>query len=556
MVNGFTASTAHFHRFNTLYTYIRQAYLFLQQVHPIGTSADTEILTEREVARMKSEAKFLIAYSYFSLFEQYGPVPIIDYAEDASITSYNYSRASVDEMVNFIDGLYQEVLDEDVLPKTLYYDFATGEKRSEWNLDEVVRPTRAVVLAMRAKLWVYAASPLFNGGYPEAMELRNADGKQLFPAKDENKWKIAKTHLEEFLNFAENEGYKLFVVRNEDGEIDANQSVYKLFQDYNDEIIWARGDNAMNHEQNGDQRRCRPRDINDGFSGIGVSQQMVDAFFTKNGLSIEQDPEYDETGFSDVPNPCAYYNFLPRIDKHVNNMYANREPRFYWSVTYTGKSWHIQPRDGWFFNAAKGGNNDGSVPARMHYTGYLLYKRVNNTLYPTAPHKQQYARPNILLRLADFYLYYAEVCNEVNSSDPNIIKYLDKVRERAGIPGYQELKDKGVKDKQGNVVDIIGDYEKQAYAIRKERQVELFAEGQRYFDVRRWMICGPGEEADQSKFIGMNLNGNLTDTPGTEGSFFRRVNARVYQWRRAMYLYPLPHNEIEKAPLMIQNPLW
>lgn len=55
------------------------------------------------------------------------------------------------------------------------------------------------------------------------------------------------------------------------------------------------------------------------------------------------------------------------------------------------------------------------------------------------------ARPNILLRLADFYLYYAEACNEVDPGDPNVIEYLDRVRRRAGIPGYKELKEQGKK---------------------------------------------------------------------------------------------------------------
>lgn len=31
---------------------------------------------------------------------------------------------------------------------------------------------------------------------------------------------------------------------------------------------------------------------------------------------------------------------------------------------------------------------------------------------------KQWSRPNILMRLADFYLYYAEVCNEIDPSDP------------------------------------------------------------------------------------------------------------------------------------------
>lgn len=561
MINGFTASTAHFQRFGALYQYIRQAYYFIDNVHPIGTSGDTEVLDETEVTRMKSEAKFFIAYSYFSLFELYGPTPIIDGVVDDGLSSFDYPRASVDEMINFIDGLYEEVLNEDVLPRTIYYDYK-GDKQSEWQLNEMVRPTRAVVLAMRAKLWVYAASKLFNGGYPEAMELRNSDGKQLFPAEDRNKWNIAKKHLETFLEFAEAEGYSLYKATQKDGSIDSSRSVYDVFQSYSDEIIWATGDNVLNANQTaGEERRYRPRDLNAGFSGIGVSQESVDAFFTKNGLTIEQDPEYNETGFSDILNPCAFNPAGPRTDKHVNNMYANREPRFYWAVTYTGKSWHILPtgKEKWQFNASYGGNNGMGgdwIDARAHYTGYLLYKRVNNTLYPLNPHKQQWARPNILLRLADFYLYYAEACNEVSPSDKNVIKYLDFVRERAGIPGYQELADNGVKDKNGNPVNIIGKYEEQAKAIRRERQVELFVEGQRYFDIRRWMICEPGEEADRTKFTGMNLAGNLTDAPGTSNSFFRRVSAQTHQWRRAMYLYPLPHGEVEKSPSMIQNPLW
>lgn len=575
MQNGFTASNASFQRFNQLYQYIRQAYLFIDYAHPIGTSADGTggYLSEEQIARMKAEAKFFIAYSYLSLFEQYGPTPLIDYALPDDLNSYDYPRASVDEMVTFIDGLLKELLDEDILPHTIYYD-ETGNKLEERNLNEMVRPTRAVVLALRAKLAVYAASKLFNGGYKEALELRNADGKQLFPAEDRGKWQTAKTRLEEFLQFADAEGYGLYIARDKEGNIDVNKSVYNLFQEYSDEIIWATPKNVMsNNQNNGEERRYRPRDLNQGFSGIGVSQQSVDAFFTKNGLTIEQDPEYNETGFSDVFNPTATFNNTTkvegRLDKHVCNMYANREPRFYWSITYPGKSWHILPAGKltWRFDTSYGGNNgrgsDGYIDGRDCYTGYLLYKRVNNTLYPVNPGKQAWARPGILLRMADFYLYYAEACNEVNPADPNIIKYLDMVRERAGIPGYQELADNQVIDKNGNVLNIIGNYEKQAFAIRRERQVELFVEGQRYFDTRRWMICDPGEEADRTKFIGMNMiNGKLTkgasgtsdyDVPGT---FFQRTEVQQHQWRHCMYLYPIPYGEIEKSPSMIQNPGW
>ena len=548
MENGFTASNASFHRFTEMYKYIRQAHIFLQRAKPLGQVDDQQKLTEDDIARMKSEAEFFIAYAYFSLFELYGPVPIIKGIESEDLGSYDYPRASVDETVQYVDSILQKVLDDDILPHTLRFINDKGEE--EENMNEMVRPTRAVVLALRAKLWVYAASKLFNGGFSEAVALRDPNGKQIFPAEDRNKWNIAKQHLEEFLTFAEVNGYELYRVYDKDGKENPSQSVYQVFQDYNSEIIWASTKSYMNSctASEGLDKRCTPSDIFNSFAGIGVPQQMVDAFFTDKGLDIHEDPDYDETGFSDVPNPCAQKQ--PKIDKHVFNMYANREPRFYHAVTYQGKSWHIDPKADYTVKLAKGEpNENGKYATRRHFTGYYLYKRCNHTLLNTGSYNKSWARPSIIFRLADFYLYYAEACNEVNPSDPNIIKYLDMVRKRAGIPGYQELNDTGVK------TGVIGNYEAQAYAIRRERQVELFSEGQRYFDVRRWMICET-EEAQQTIEYGMDVTGSSEIAPGQPGSFFNRVVARRYNWTRAMYLYPIPHNEVEKCPSMVQNPLW
>lgn len=547
MTNGFNASNAHYHRINELYQYIRQAYIFLENVKPIGVATDKDKLTVEEVNRMKSEAKFFIAYSYFSLFELYGPLPLLEDQCDPNTTSFDFPRASVDEIVNFVDKLYQEVLDENYLPKTLRsIDGFTGEEAE--NMNEMVRPTQAVVLAQRAKLWVYAASKLFNGGYKEALELTNNDGKKLFPAYDATKWETAKKHLETFFRFAEENNYELFRVYDKDGQENHNRSVYRVFQDWNKEIIWATSNTYMKEVDGSFDRRCRPTDILDGFSGISVSQRSVDAFFTKNGLDIHEDTEHDETGFSDIENPIAYKK--PQIDKQIFNMYVDREPRFYNAVTYQGRSWHIQPEDGWAVDFSVNGNNSTNLPFRQHYTGYLLYKRVNQEMYPAGSYLRSYARPSILLRLADFYLYYAEVCNEINPSDPNIIKYLDMVRDRAGIPGYKELQETGKK------TAVIGDYEAQAYAIRRERQVELFSEGQRYFDIRRWMICDKGAEADQTVYWGMNVDGQAGLPLSDQNTFFRRKMIRNHQWTKAMYLYPIPHEEIIKSPSLKQNPLW
>ena len=545
MTSGFTAATAPYQRWTALYQYIRDAHIFLERVQPKGTVNDQYQLTEADVKRMKAEAKFLIAYSYFSLFELYGAVPIVTGIANPEDKGLDYARSSVDEVVEYIDGLLVEVIESGDLPETIIKNpSATGNDK--YNLNEIVRPTVTAAKALRAKLWVYAASPLFNGGYEEALQVTNTDGKQLFPAYDANKWNIAKERLEELFANTDQNGHKLFTVMNEDGTINPDESYYQLFQSYNDEILWATGDNLWNGSTM--EQNTNPRDCYTGWGYLGVSQELVDAYFVDNGLTID-DPGsgYREDGFTDVVNPC---NENKRVDTGVFTMYANREPRFYASIGYEGKSWHIQPigRPDYTIGFAKGEGCDNSS-ADNPRTGYLPTKFKNRQILYTGDYIKQWARPSILFRLADFYLYYAEVCNEINPGDPNIITYLDKVRERAGIPGYQELA-------RTNKKNIIGNQDLQRKMIQRERQVELAMEGQRYFDIRRWMICGEGEDADQSALHGMNMNGYKDQPIGSATSYFTRILIESRAWRRSMYLYPIPQDEIQKSQLLVQNPLW
>lgn len=545
MISGFTAASAPFQRWTPLYQYIRDATIFLNRVAPKGSINDQYQLTEDDVKRMKAEAKFLIAYSYFSLFEMYGPVPILTDLADPEDKGLDFARSSVDETVDYIDKLLVEVIDSGDLPETIIKNHsATGNDR--YDMNEVTRPTTTVAKALRAKLWVYAASPVFNGGYKESLDIANTDGKKLFAPYDANKWVTAKTRLEELFVNTDQNGHSLFTVYNTDGSINPDESIYQLFQSYNDEILWATGNNLWNG--NAMEQNTNPRDCYVGWGYLGVSQDLVDDFFVKDGLTIDdQGSLYREDGFTDVVNPC---NENKRVDTNVFNMYANREPRFYASIGYEGKSWHIQPvgRPDYTLGFAKGEGCDNSS-ADNPRTGYLPTKFKNRKILYTGNYLKSWARPSILFRLADFYLYYAEVCNEIDPNDPNIIKYLDMVRQRAGIPGYKELAATGKKN-------IIGNQELQRKMIQRERSVELFMEGQRYFDIRRWMICGEGEDADQSVFHAMNMNGYKDRPIGANDSYFKRIVLENRAWRRAMYLYPIPQDDIQKSKLLVQNPLW
>lgn len=537
MTSGFTAGDATFHRWKDLYQYIRQAMIFIERGKPVGSATDQQVITLDEMNRMKDEAKFFIAYCYVTLFEQYGPAPIVTEAEDASEPKkHDYERPSVDEFALYVDNLLKEIIEGSYLPDAV-----------NTNLNEMMRPTKVTAMAVRAKLWMFVASPLYNGGYDKAMELVDEEGKHIFPEYNLEKWKTARDHVKALIVFAESKGHKLYKVMNQGGGLDVNQSLYKLFQCYNEEVLWASTNNSYSDEWLM-ERRTTPRDIYNCYGTVGPTQEAVDQFFMSNGLTIKDNGSgYNENGLVDVTNVC---NENSRVDKKVFNMYASREPRFYAAVIYQGKSWHIQPNgnpDYYVDFSVNGGVGPSSSDTPM--VGYMLGKFKNRKILNTNGHIGSYFRPSIIFRLADFYLYYAEACNEVNPLDPDIMIYLDKVRERAGVPGYQKLKEDGKKD-------ILGNQIAQRTAIQQERFAELYCEGQRYFDIRRWMICDEGKAANQTLFSGMNEYGDPTKPIGNNESYYKRTVLEKRVWREAMYLYPIEQNEINQCPKLLQNPGW
>ena len=549
MTAGYTANTAQFQRWATLYQYIRQAMIFIRDAKDEGVGSDSNQLTAADIARMKDEARFLMAYSYFSIFELYGPCPIVKEIDDAAYPHVaDYKRPTVDVMVNYIDSLLADVISRDNLPASVI-NSATGGNYT-FNLNEVVRPTKITAMALRAKLWVYAASKLFNGGWEEAMQLQTADGEQMFPAYSREKWETAKTHLETLLSACKAAGHELFTV-NVNGSNQPHEAVYRLFQEYNQEILWCSTNNSYS-DQYKMEKRTNPRDVNACYGTVGPTQESVDMFFTKNGLTIEEDPEYSENSLVTVYNP-TYNENEGKDDNNIFSMYSNREPRFYADVMYQGKSWfnknfnNAHPEYFVDFSLHGGAGPDSKDTPLV---GYMLAKFKNRTVNHASGDIQSFKRVSIIYRLAEFYLFYAEVLNELDPTDSRIIEYIDYVRKRAGIPTYEELEREGIKT-------IRGDYDKQFDAIQRERFVELFCEGQRYFDIRRWMICGPGQAADQTRFSGMNEYGTTDVAIGQMGSFYNRTVLENRLWDNKMYLYPIHHNVVTLSQGLIpQNPGW
>ncbi|MDR2272779.1 MAG: RagB/SusD family nutrient uptake outer membrane protein [Sphingobacterium sp.] len=519
--NGYNAANASFHRWTVLYQLIRQANMFLEKGQVIPQTGQADYIDEAELTKLKAQARFLRAYYHYLLFEQYGPIPIMDKLASPSSADLDFERNNVDEVVSFIDDELQAVIPQ-LNPVETDQNFLS-------------LPTQGVAMAVRARLLVYAASPLFNGGYEDALVVKNpSDGKLLFPTKDNKKWEKALDALQTFIDFANNGHYQLYKEYKPDGSLDPDKSLYGLFMKYNSEIIWANPNTGWGALTAGESfdRRGTPRSVFGGFNCIAVTQELVDDFYMNDGLSIKESPKYSENGFSTTGEDVT-----GRTEPGTYRMWVNREPRFYQTVFYHGRKWHLNNA---VIKFNKGNGNDNSTQDHP-WSGYLLYKRMSRSILNTGSFPKSEYRPSIIFRLPEFYLLYAEALNEVNPNDPRILEYVDKIRERAGIPLLATIKSQ-----------IKGNQQLQREAIRREMRVELATEGQRYFDVRRWMIAQSpvGEGGQGGTFYGMNMNA------GTESEFFKRSPYETRVFNKAMYLYPIPLNEIQKSRKLVQNPGW
>jgi hypothetical protein len=515
----FDASNTRLSRWS-LWQLIRQANVFLENATEIAATGDADFLGMDELEGLKAQAQFLRAYYHYLLFELYGPIPIMNTAVNPEDENLDFARNSVDEVVQFI---YNELTEAAARLKDPDLSDQT----------QLAVPTKGTALAVRGRLMMYAASPLLNGEYSEALNVTNKDGKRLFPAKDASKWQKALTAMQEFIDYADAGHYELhkeFTGSN----YDPHKSIYEIFMKYNKEIIFARSDVSWGDVSTraGVDGASLPRSVRGGngtTGNIAVTQELVDDYFMIDGLKIEESNLYKESGLSVVGEDQT-----GNTEVGTSKMYINREPRFYQAVFFNGRKWHIG-NEKVMFN--KGGNTD--FTSAHPRTGYLAYKRLSKKVYNLGTNPKSEYRPAILFRLAEFYLLYAEALNEVNPADTRVLQYVDRVRERAGIPKLVTIKSA-----------IIGIQEEQRKAIRQEMRVELASEGQRYFDVRRWMIAQntPGEGGQGGAYYGMDLFANTLE------GFYNRIVMETRVWNRNMYLYPIPLSNIQKSRLLVQNP--
>lgn len=506
--------------------YIRSAYIFLDHVKPLPQDG----VTASEVALMKNEARFMIAYYYWLLIETYGPIPFSPGLVDAGASNEGLLIGQT-PFYTIVDWIDKELTEA-----------AKGLPAYYTNNNKFGRATSVMCHAVRARMLLFAASDLVNGN-PDYAGHVNKKGEALFSTQhDPSKWTKAAEACRELIELAEGNGYRLYTELTADGKIDPFLSyqnmMFTRWTDGNKEILFARpgGCNIWDYE-----KHATPRGSG-GNGGLGVSQSLVDAFFMKNGLPIDDSASgYSDVGYSTASDrrntewiegsPTETPGEITTAGTY--NMYCNREARFYVTVLYNDAWFRESNRRTEFHNPDMDGGGYNSPQA-----GYLLRKKVHpdhnelndNYIY----------RPGILYRLGEAYLNYAEALNECDPGNADILVYLNKIRERAGIPTYGSGPDQIAVD--------VSDQIAMRKLIRMERRVELCVEGVRYNDLRRWKEAG---NVLNEPVYGMNVNATTRD------GYFRRTQLDYkHVYRKAFYFMPVPSWEMDKNPNLVQNPYW
>lgn len=527
---------------------IRQCYMF-QSILP---KISQDIVDDDTKRLYLAESNFLIAYFHFLSLRSYGPTMIIKKTmnQDAPVDELP-ERSPYDEVVQFINDKLDEAIPE--LPNTqIASDFG--------------RATRLAARALKSRMYLYAASPLFNGNSEMYSNFKSPiDGRHLISQEYSiAKWQKAADVTLEAIQELDKSGFHLYSDL-EAGDPDdqkpgfpnkAQRRLQYSILDYNKnpEVIWAdcRKESSYSIQRRSVLRRLKGSDKSDLGTVIVPTLQSVESFYSKNGLPINRDNTYEYEGrytYILAPDNCDGNNYGNPSGK-VMRLHTDREARFYAWIGYHNGYYEMskyQDTDPGKGNPAKRavliqmlryddhgqGDRDG---VNYSVTGYANKKWVH-----PGWNGSWVNYPFCLIRLGELYLNYAEALVELNRLK-DAKTYIDKIRIRAGIPTVDDAWDKysdnpGYQNTQAGMREIV----------RQERMNELYLEGHKFFDIRRWKIA--------EKYEGVPDRG-LNTLATTVENFTPRDLTAERSFHKGQYLMPIDQNEVNKAPQVVQNPFY
>lgn len=324
----------------------------------------------KDIRMCRAEARFLRAYFHFELLKRYGPIPIVTSTLSINGNYENMPRPTMKEVVDFI------AKECDIAADTL--------ELTPWrNVNDAFgRATKGAALALKSRLLLYAASPLYvdfgdtnetNKPTDIAMWKSAADAAKA--VIDLNQYELASSYADLFKNDFQNKEY-IFVRR-----YAANSD----FEKSNFPVSFG------------------------GKGGTNPSQNLVDDYEMLDGTPFDwNDPAK------------AAQPFENRDARLGATILMNMAP-------FKGKKVATYPEGA-----------DASPNPNATKTGYYLRKFLNEDVnIQTGGSSGGHVVP--LFRLAEIYLNYVEALNECDPTNPDIALYLNKVRNRASLPNVSAL---------------------------------------------------------------------------------------------------------------------
>ena len=459
---------------------------------------------------MKAEARFMRAYYYFLLFRTYGPVIVWgDQAAPSDAVGSTLDRNTLEENISFIVSELDKAIE--VLPLSIT---EVGLQESS----DMGRATKGAAMALKSRVLLYVASPLYNGN--ELYKgMTNHYGEVLFPsAYDKKKWEDAKEAALDVINLNK---YSLVKADAPTGDkfvdgVRAYQNIF--FKQWNEETIWGWWMNFYDDwlgRTGGFIGACAPRNITvEGWQSLTPSFKLVDSYAMfetgrypvtgydrTSGMDdyskpvIDSESKYEAEGFTKIKQQIDA-DWAPEFEAH--NSTIGREPRYYASLIPNGYYWPCDPKLKTMKNPKTSLTDWKAEDMRCHfwrgsgalcerwdqtssnnYFGFAwrrLYKADNPLDVGSDYQSIKYVFP--AFRLAEIYFNYAECCIELEEYE-EAIKYLDLIRERAGLNSLKEAYP-GI-DKDGELL---------RWCFRQEKMIEFAIEGPMHFyDETRWMTA-------------------------------------------------------------------
>ncbi|TKG96637.1 RagB/SusD family nutrient uptake outer membrane protein [Puteibacter caeruleilacunae] len=497
--------------------------------------------------RWISEVKFLQAYYHFWLLRMYGPVPIVDENVDVSSTvdAVRLPRETVDEVVNHIVALLDEAMPN--LPPVI-----------QNKADELGRITQPIAAAVKARVLVTAASPLFNGNsnYPGFV---TDDGAEYINSTfDAEKWVKAKEACKVAIDLAHAGGHSLFQYPGSALYNLSDTTILKMSirgavsEKWNEEVIWGSSLSRSGWLQNASLPRLDPsvkaevvERVNSYWS---PTLRMAELFYSNNGVPIESDKTYDYSSRYELGQAPEDHAFYVKPGYTTVNLHFNREARFYASLAFDGNIMYGHGRfndkkgnkDPWVVKAKKGQTAARINTYQYSVTGYWPKKLVHeDDVLGSNYTREVYPWP--VFRLSDLYLLYAETLNEVDGPEASY-EWIDKVRDRAGLEGVKTSWTNYAKNPaEATTKDGM------RKIIHQERLIELAFEGQRFWDLRRWL--------EASDYMNNDIRGWDTEQKDAE-AYYRIKKIDELEFKQRDYLWPISERDLIVNPALDQNPGW